>query len=398
MALAPVRAAPVLVHDGFDGAEERLVRGPCDLVDGEVGGVAAVRGGEEGVVGCGEPQLDREQHGQPPVDDQRPDPLQRLGGVDARDRVLHLREADPPPVRVDPVTVVELLVPADRTGDGPGDPGRRTGEEAAQVAGGAQARVAEHVVVPPRGDPAGRSRGAVGAARGVGQDLVRVRQRHHLEVVVRGHERVQTGQHLAHRAQLVHPVDAERGDAAQRVLGDHTERPERDPRRPPGVRVARLVDLGDLTGGGDQPAADDIGRQIGEALPGAVGGGGHRPGQGLGVDVALVLQRQPVPVEFGGQAVQLDTGLDPHQAGRPVDVEDAPYAALVHHDAVGEAGVGERVPAAHGPDPQTVPGRAGERLAQLLLALRAFDADGGTALLAGPVAPLLRHYGLLRSR
>ena len=61
VALAPVRAAAVVVHDLLDRFEVGAPLHPPVLVDGDVGGVALVRGAEQGVVGGGDPHLDREE-------------------------------------------------------------------------------------------------------------------------------------------------------------------------------------------------------------------------------------------------------------------------------------------------------------------------------------------------
>ena len=61
VALAPVGAAAVVVHDRLDRLEVGAPLHPPVLVDGDVGGVAFVRGAEAGVVAGGDPHLDREE-------------------------------------------------------------------------------------------------------------------------------------------------------------------------------------------------------------------------------------------------------------------------------------------------------------------------------------------------
>src|SRR5580704_8449906 len=63
MELAPVRTARDLRHDGLEPVEVGLVRQPGVLVDRDVGGFPAVRGGEPDVVGRRHPYLDREHDG-----------------------------------------------------------------------------------------------------------------------------------------------------------------------------------------------------------------------------------------------------------------------------------------------------------------------------------------------
>ena len=61
VALAPVGAAAVVVHDLLDRLEVGPPLHPPVLVDGDVGGVALVRGAEQGVVAGRDPHLDREE-------------------------------------------------------------------------------------------------------------------------------------------------------------------------------------------------------------------------------------------------------------------------------------------------------------------------------------------------
>ena len=65
VALAPVRAAVVVVHDRLDGAEVRLPCHALEHVDGDVAGRALVRRAQQRVVGRDEPHLDRERHLEP---------------------------------------------------------------------------------------------------------------------------------------------------------------------------------------------------------------------------------------------------------------------------------------------------------------------------------------------
>ncbi len=66
-----------------------------------------------------------------------------------------------------------------------------------------------------------------------------------------------------------------------------------------------------------------------QARAGAVGGGGDRAGERLGVDVAEVLQREPVLGQARGELADRDAGLDAHQPGGAVDVENAREAVRV---------------------------------------------------------------------
>ena len=72
----------------------------------------------------------------------------------------------------------------------------------------------------------------------------------------------------------------------------HSQHPHRHLRCPQQLWLV-LADVDDLAGRGHQADfAHDPG-QAGVADAGAMGGGRHRPGDLLGVDVALIAQRQP---------------------------------------------------------------------------------------------------------
>ncbi len=125
-------------------------------------------------------------------------------------------------------------------------------------------------------------------------------------------QRVEFGEHFGHVARLVPPADPEGWHRLEGELAHHPQSTQGNARRPQFVRPVRA----DFPGGGiagDQSAAGHPARQIAESPPGAVGGGGQRPSQGLGVDVALVLQSQTVPVELCGQRMDRDAGLHAHQ-------------------------------------------------------------------------------------
>ena len=92
MALAPVRAASVLVGDRLDGAEVGLPLHALEGVDRDVDRLALVGRAEQRVVGRDEAHLDRE------VDrvalGGRLDRAHRVGGHRSRQGVLHLGEPD----------------------------------------------------------------------------------------------------------------------------------------------------------------------------------------------------------------------------------------------------------------------------------------------------------------
>ena len=134
MALAPVRAAAVLVHDRLDRAEVGLELHPAVhggrrcrrvarpwAVERRASSGAATRSSIGNATGSRRRSISASTRSQ------------RLGAVLARDRVLHLREAHEPRVRVDAVARVEVLGAAQQparargsaTGSAAAAPGRR---------------------------------------------------------------------------------------------------------------------------------------------------------------------------------------------------------------------------------------------------------------------------------
>ena len=90
--------------------------------------------------------------------------------------------------------------------------------------------------------------------------------------------------------------------------------------------------------GGDQAAADHLGREVAEGRAGAVRGGRQRAGQGLR---CRCRRGSPAPGRAACRAadsvVQRDAGLRPGDAGRRVDVEQPVQPRQVDLHAVGDA-------------------------------------------------------------
>ena len=132
-------------------------------------------------------------------------------------------------------------------------------------------------------------------------------------------------------------------------MGDDAERAEPD--------AGGGEQLGVLGGGSVHGCAvgeheverGDLGGQPAEPGAGAVRAGGDGPGDGLGVDVPEVRQRQAVRVERGVEGAQRGAGADPDAAGRRVQRLEARPVPQVDRVVVGGGERGERVAAAAGP-------------------------------------------------
>ena len=119
------------------------------------------------------------------------------------------------------------------------------------------------------------------------------------------------------------------------------ERPQADASRPPRVRIVAGVDRQRRSVGEHQLDRDDLRRQVAQPRAGAVRAGGGRARDRLHVDVAEVLEREPVAVELRVEAVQRDAGLDLDAAAGGVDLEHAVHPLERDQDAVGAREPGE---------------------------------------------------------
>jgi hypothetical protein len=109
------------------------------------------------------------------------------------------------------------------------------------------------------------------------------------------------------------PVQREARHAAQRDAAGDAERAEPDACGEERVGVAVGRQVARLAGRGDHAQRRDRGRQVAEAHAGAVRPGRGRARERLGVDVALVLQREPVRRQLVPEPPQRDPGLDRDQ-------------------------------------------------------------------------------------
>ena len=170
----------------------------------------------------------------------------------ARDRVLHLREADEASVGVDAVARVEVLGAAHQPGEPAVEQRDQPGEAAPEPAERAEHGVLQHHVVEKRCRAPRRLGGAVRALGGERERPARVGHHERLPVVVRVHQLVEPRQHVVERARLVDAVDGEGGHAAQRDRGDGAERAEAYTRR---AQLVALADIQHLARARDQSHA-----------------------------------------------------------------------------------------------------------------------------------------------
>ena len=391
MALAPVRAAAVGLHDLLDPAEVGLPVELAVLVHGDVADVAGVGGAQDHVVGGGEADLDRVRDPQLRARRQMQHPAHGLGRMLSGDPVLHLGEPDPALRREHRVGAVDLGRAPGAGGGQPGDPGNLPRQVAGGEREGAADPVLEHHLlgVDQRRRPRPRRlvrAAALPAERGLG-----VREDVELEVVVGGVELVEARQGRVERPRPVDAVERVGGDGADRRRVDDPERAEPDPRgrQPRGVGGSR--DLERAAVGEHHLDRIDLGRDAAKTGAGAVGPGGDRAGQGLAVDVAEVLERQAELIELAVQGSEHDPGLDLDQPRLPVDRKYPVERVAAHHHPVGERDVAERVPRPRGAHRLAALPRAADDLDQLLAGSRALDRGRLTPLIPRPVSPPRRH-------
>ena len=160
-------------------------------------------------------------------------------------------------------------------------------------------------VVGRAGCPPRHARARPGGARRLVRAVVRarerqrrVREREELEVLVVVDQLVERVERLLERGRAVDAAQRERRHAPQRHRGDHAERAEADARRAPGVgsslgRAAHHVPVAQSRARARPTCAE----MLRSRAAGAVGGGRHRAGERLDVDVAEVLEREAVPGE-----------------------------------------------------------------------------------------------------
>ena len=169
-------------------------------------------------------------------------------------------------------------------------------------------------------------------------------------------------------------------------LRDDPEHPDGDLGRVQQVEV-RLADLAHVAGRRHEAyAAHDAG-QAGVARAGAVRPGRHGAGDLLGVDVALVAQRQPdLPQRFVEVADQR-AGERGGALGRDVGADDAPQCREVEQQAVGPDHRREGVTGARDADTLAALGGLAHEGGDLVLVARSGGRSGREGLVAHPVGP-----------
>ncbi len=210
---------------------------------------------------------------------------------------------------------------------------------------------------------------------------------------------VELRERLVERRRAIDAAQRERRHAAQRHGGDHAERPDADPRGEKGIAVALLRARKRLAVGEHELDRLDLRRDVAQRGAGAVRCRRDRAGDRLHVDVAEVLQREPVRRERGIQGMDRDATLDAHQPARTVEVEHAVHPLEAQRAPVGAGDVAERVAAADHADALAGNRCPLERGDDPGDAAGPLDRRGLAALVASPIAPhapSLRPHGSWR--
>lgn len=167
---------------------------------------------------------------------------------------------------------------------------------------------------------------------------------------------------------------------------DDAEHPDGDLRGVQEIRVV-LVDVEQLTPGGHEPHPAHDARQARVPRPRAVSRGGHGPRDVLGVDVALVAQRE------AGFPQRLIEVVDPRTGERGcalplgVRVQDAAPRREVEQHSIGLDDRRERVPGTRNPHPQSPLRGLSDDSGHLLLVARCSGEGWSEGLAAHPIRP-----------
>ena len=138
-------------------------------------------------------------------------------------------------------------------------------------------------------------------------------------------------------------------------LGDDTEDAEADPREVEDLRFRLGREFAHRTVGAHQAQSGDGPGEPREPDPGAVRARRDRTGQGLRVDVSLILQGQADGFEQPGNVPQPSAGGKAHPLARLIDGDDSRQTVEADHDVIAGGHGGEGM---SGPDdPQPVPRR-----------------------------------------
>ncbi len=366
-----------LAQDRLDQGEHPVMILAVPGVDRDRAALALVEGGKPGIVGGDDPRLDREEHPARVAFDPGDHFPQRADLLGDRHVVFHFLE----PHR----TLVGKQLPAFVDRHFGGNVGHcRAGRAAAQV-GGELEQVAQPLEVhqrvavligPARADRFGG--GIVGDQRRLAGEW----QDQEFGIAVALGQGRPIGQHLLGLDQgddLLHPL---KRAVLQGDFAEHPEGTERDPRGVEqfGALVAAAFDH--RTIGQDQPQRARRAVDRGQALAGAVGAGGHGPGQGLLVDIGQVGHFLPDPGEQRAERGQFGPGADRRacsivadQPGQPVEREQRAFGRDQRGEAVARADRADRGLC------------AGERGGEVRLARRGGAGCGIGMFVPGPVRP-----------
>ena len=141
-------------------------------------------------------------------------------------------------------------------------------------------------------------------------------------------------------------------------------------------------------GADDAETADHAG-ETGEAQAGAVGARGHRAGQRLRVDVALVGQRQSARAQNARHVAQAGARAQRHGAGIGVRADETGHLVQLHPVAVGDGDRGEGMAGAKGTHGASRRRGVPDDAADFLGVRRLMHGARHARLGAGPVAPPL---------
>ena len=208
------------------------------------------------------------------------------------------------------------------------------------------------------------------------------------EVAMPVDELVPSLEHLLPGPQVDLLAEAVGAGHLELYLGHHPEHPDRHLRGAQQLGLA-LGDLAHLARSGDEPDAAHDAREAGVADAGPVRRRGHGAGDLLGVDVALVLEREAL----GPQRLVEPVDRRARQRSRPLALaigsDDAAQRREVEQQAVGRDHRCERMPGAGDSDPSAQIDRVADERGHLLLVARGRAVPGRERLIADPVGPCL---------
>ena len=367
---------------------------------GDVRAVAAVGGGQGHVVALGGADLQGERHPRAVAVDGAANLVEDLRQSLQRHGVLHLGEAHAARGNEDLVGLVDVSAGGHRLGgEGVELPGQlRHGLRG--FAHRQQTGVVDDLVGDEVARPAQQAR-VVGGFHVLDarQPGVFLHQRHvgarepvELHVVDRGDAFREGAAHLVEVLGVLVGGQAEGGHAIHGQLGDHAEgahAQSREAEQLAGHTRGAFVGVDFLAVGADDAETADHAGETGEAQAGAVGARGHRAGQRLRVDVALVGQRQSARAQNARHVAQAGARAQRHGAGIGVRADETGHLVQLHPVAVGDGDRGEGMAGAKGTHGASRRRGVPDDAADFLGVRRLMHGARHARLGAGPVAPPL---------